>query len=124
MSVRWKPGEGRVERIEHYESIYQQMQDALADMEKAFRTWADLQPQMAELENYYTGPFWKQDYAADEAGELPAELKRGILSEDGIYNLISDNERWLGALKEEVAQREQEEKWYQENQQLQRGGLI
>lgn len=107
MSEKCKTGEDRIERIEHYENIYQQMQDALNDLEKAFSAWADLRPQMVELEKYYTSPLWQQDYAADEAGELPAELKRGILSEDGIYNLISDNERWLRPLKEEVAHRDE-----------------
>jgi hypothetical protein len=33
---------------------------------------------------------WKQDFAADEAGKLPSDLKRGVLSEDGIWNLLSD----------------------------------
>ena len=31
-----------------------------------------------------------QDFAADEAGILPPDLKRGVLSEDGIWNLLSD----------------------------------
>jgi len=30
------------------------------------------------------------DFAADEAGNLPPDLKRGVLSEDGIWNLLSD----------------------------------
>ena len=33
---------------------------------------------------------WKLDFAADEAGNLPPDLKRGILSEDGIWNLLTD----------------------------------
>ncbi|MBR6294751.1 MAG: DUF4298 domain-containing protein, partial [Lachnospiraceae bacterium] len=35
-----------------------------------------------------TSPEWKQDFADDEAGLLPGDLKRGVLSEDGIYNLL------------------------------------
>ena len=45
---------------------------------------------IAELSKYYDGELWKLDFAADEAGELPPDLKRGVLSEDGIWNLISD----------------------------------
>ena len=41
------------------------------------------------LEKYYTSADWKKDFALDEAGLLPAGLKRGVLSEDGIYNLLS-----------------------------------
>ena len=31
-----------------------------------------------------------RDYEADEAGKLPADLKRGVLSEDAVYDLLSD----------------------------------
>ena len=47
---------------------------------------------LAVLETYYTGKDWKTDFALDEAGLLPANLKRGVLSEDGIYNLLSGKE--------------------------------
>ncbi len=42
------------------------------------------------LKAYYGSELWKQDYADDEAGRLPADLKRGVLSEDGLWNLLSD----------------------------------
>ena len=45
---------------------------------------------VAELSKYYGSELWKQDFAADEAGDLPPDLKRGVLSEDGIWNLLSD----------------------------------
>ncbi len=45
---------------------------------------------VAELDKYYGSEFWKLDLAADEAGKLPPDLKRGVLSEDGIWNLLSD----------------------------------
>ena len=38
---------------------------------------------------YYDGGAWLRDYALDEAGLLPADLKRGVLSEDGVYNLLA-----------------------------------
>ena len=45
---------------------------------------------VAELSKYYGSELWKLDFAADEAGILPFDLKRGVLSEDGIWNLLSD----------------------------------
>ena len=45
-----------------------------------------------ELEAYYKSPEWKRDFADDEAGRLPKGLKRGVLSEDGIYNLLEEIE--------------------------------
>ncbi|MBP5744200.1 MAG: DUF4298 domain-containing protein [Oscillospiraceae bacterium] len=41
-----------------------------------------------ELESYYGSTEWKQDFTADEEGRLPKDLKRGVLSEDGIYNVL------------------------------------
>ena len=102
MSTKEQSGENRVERIRYYESIYQQVQDALHELEKAMKAVEDLQPKMAELEKYYTGPLWRQDFEADEAGEIPQDLKRGILSEDGIYNLIEDNKRWQNCTSAEI----------------------
>ena len=31
-----------------------------------------------------------EDFEADEAGLLPKDLKRGVLSEDAVYGLLSD----------------------------------
>ena len=45
------------------------------------------------LEAYYTSPAWRTDFEADEAGLLPPDLKRGVLSEDGIYNLLEEYKR-------------------------------
>lgn len=43
-----------------------------------------------ELMDYYFGGQWLQDYQADERGELPEGLKRGVLSEDGVWNLLTE----------------------------------
>ena len=40
------------------------------------------------LDAYYRSPLWRSDFEADEAGKLPADLPRGVLSEDGIYNAL------------------------------------
>lgn len=45
---------------------------------------------IAALDEYYGSEAWRQDYADDEAGLLPEGLKRGVLSEDGIWNLLVD----------------------------------
>ena len=58
--------------------------DGSADSLKAIKE------EVAELSKYYGSELWKQDFAADEAGNLSPDLKRGVLSEDGIWNLLSD----------------------------------
>jgi hypothetical protein len=60
------------------------IKDGSADSLKAIKE------DVAELSKYYGSELWKLDFAADEAGTLPPDLKRGVLSEDGIWNLLSD----------------------------------
>ena len=40
------------------------------------------------LSAYFEGPLWREDFEADEVGLLPQDLKRGVLSEDAIYDLL------------------------------------
>ena len=47
----------------------------------------------AELRDYYTGGQWLLDYEAEERGELPPELKRGVLSQDGLWDLMEELEQ-------------------------------
>ena len=42
-----------------------------------------------ELREYYENGQWLRDYEADERGELPAGLKRGVLSQDGLWDLLN-----------------------------------
>ena len=45
------------------------------------------------LTDYYTNGQWMCDYEADERGEIPRNLKRGVLSEDAVYDLLSEVDR-------------------------------
>ena len=78
----------QIERIKWMEQRYNNalagIKDGSADSLKAIKE------DVAELSKYYSGELWKQDFAADETGKLPPDLKRGVLSEDGIWNLLSD----------------------------------
>ena len=77
----------QIERIRHYEAILSQAQKALEDG-TAVAGDPELSAKLRELEAYYGSREWKADYCADEAGLLPTDLKRGVLSEDGIYNVL------------------------------------
>lgn len=44
------------------------------------------------LKEYMDSGLWLSDYEADERGELPPELKRGVLSQDGLYELLQEVE--------------------------------
>ena len=63
---------------------------AVMELSAALDNYEQAKESIAALEKYYGSEEWKQDFADDEAGRLPADLKRGVLSEDGIWNLLSD----------------------------------
>ncbi len=46
--------------------------------------------QLKRLLEYYEGGQWLRDYELDEQGGLPPDLKRGVLSEDGVYNFLAE----------------------------------
>ena len=83
----------QLERIVHMESLFDKSEKVVRRLEQALEDFAALQPDMAELEAYYTSPQWRKDFEADEAGKLPKDLKRGVLSEDGLWNLLGDYQR-------------------------------
>ena len=78
------------ERIAYYEKNLDRTADAIRNLEAALDEYEAICPLLHELERYYTGPEWKADYDADAAGDLPRDLKRGVLSEDGIDDVLSD----------------------------------
>ena len=83
----------RIERITHMESLLDKSTEVIGRLEQALEDFAALQPDVAELEAYYTSPQWRKDFEADEAGKLPKDLKRGVLSEDGVWNVLEDYKR-------------------------------
>lgn len=94
----------RIDRITRMETLFDKSEEVVRRLEQAIEDFNALQPAIAELEAYYTSPQWRTDFEADEAGQLPQDLKRGVLSEDGIWNLLGDYQR----LKEHLQTIEEE----------------
>lgn len=46
-----------------------------------------------ELRDYLDCGQWLEDYTADECEEFPSDLKRGVLSQDALYDLICEIEQ-------------------------------
>lgn len=82
-----------IDRIQKMESLFDHLQTAWQDNPSAFADDEELQRMYRMLIQYYEGGQWLEDYARDERGEIPAGLKRGILSEDAVYNFISSVEQ-------------------------------
>lgn len=67
-----------LERIRRMEACFDRIRET-ADPE-ALRT----------LKEYYENGQWLEDYERDERGEFPPDLKRGVLSQDGLYDLLGE----------------------------------
>ena len=80
----------QIERIKEMEGRLERVAAAVMDMSAALDKYEAVQEDIKALRKYYDSRQWKQDYADDEAGQLPADLKRGVLSDDGIWNLLED----------------------------------
>ncbi|MBR0386101.1 MAG: GNAT family N-acetyltransferase [Erysipelotrichaceae bacterium] len=80
----------QIERIMHYEQLMDEARKLLDDLSKKVDAVRRLDEAVKELSEYSGSREWKKDFEADEAGKLPADLKRGVLSEDGLYDLMDE----------------------------------
>ena len=71
----------RIERVEKYEQLFDEA--AVSRDPEILRL----------LEAYYTSGEWREDYEADEREDLPPDLKRGVLSQDALYDLLEEVEK-------------------------------
>ena len=70
----------RIERLEWYERLFDEAA-ASHDPEK-----------LRLLDACHASGQWREDYEADELGELPPDLKRGVLSQDALFDLLEGAE--------------------------------
>ena len=85
-----EPLEKTIERVKKMEAYFESVsafQKASFQNEKLD---ANLEKAIQELTAYLESGQWLADYECDERGELPRDLKRGVLSQDGLYNLLDE----------------------------------
>ena len=93
----------QTDRINSMEQHMERASSAIINFSAALDKYIEAQQSIAALSDYYGSDEWKQDFADDEAGLLPADLKRGVLSEDGIWNLLADNRELMNRMREVIA---------------------
>lgn len=77
----------RLTKISEMEQILNDANSLINKMEQIQQEWTAMFSKLKTLENYYAEE-WQDDYNADERGEIPSEMIRGVLSEDAVYNLL------------------------------------
>ena len=80
----------QVARIKQYEQKLNDITHAIDAFNQAADTLLALMPEVQSLSDYYGGDEWKKDFVDDESGLLPVNLKRGVLSEDAVYNVLEE----------------------------------
>ena len=78
-----------LDRIRRMDTLFYAVLDALARCPDASALDPAVREKLHLLTRYYDSGEWLQDYERDERGELPAGLKRGVLSQDGLYDLLT-----------------------------------
>lgn len=81
-----------INRIKHMEEAFDTSIDAVSSLIEALSKYDRALEKLKEVSDYYGSDEWLEDLEADENGLLPSDLKRGVLSEDGIYNMLEDND--------------------------------
>ena len=79
-----------VQRIAAMEAAFDRTALAVRMMESALDTYETVKVDIDRLTEYLESGAWREDFEADEAGLIPKDLKRGVLSEDGLYDLLAD----------------------------------
>ena len=87
-----------IRRVIRMEAAMKRVAGANARLERALALFEARSKDIDALEAYYAGG-WQQDFEADERGEFPSELRRGVLSEDALYDVLSDASELRGRLR-------------------------
>ena len=87
-------------RVREMEDRYDEVTRVLAGLDEAISEFKDYKSDLMALKEYMESGQWKKDFEADEAGQIPADMKRGVLSEDGLYGLLQGAGRILRMARE------------------------
>ncbi|MBQ9677195.1 MAG: DUF4298 domain-containing protein [Prevotella sp.] len=93
----------QIERVKQMECCLDRASQAVIHLSAALDEYAEAQDALRHLSDYYGSDTWKHDFAADSEGRLPQDLKRGVLSEDAVWNLLEDVRDLKERMREMVA---------------------
>lgn len=80
----------QIERIKKMEEYLDETDEAVKELHDALEKYGNVTGKIDELEEYYVSGQWLSDFEDDEEGKLPSDLKRGVLSEDALFDLLNE----------------------------------
>ena len=81
-----------ISRVCRMENYFDLVKNALENDKTILYNDFEIKEMIQILNLYQKSGQWLKDFECDEREELPLELKRGVLSEDGLYNLLMEVE--------------------------------
>jgi hypothetical protein len=80
----------RIARLRKLEDDFNLVREVIDALQDAVEDYDAVQRRIKRLTEYQESGEWLKDFEADERGEFPKDMPRGVLSEDGLDNLLSD----------------------------------
>ncbi len=77
----------RVERVKKMEELLDKVTPKVKAFEQSLTNLNSAFDDIKTLNEYYKKE-WKEDYEADEQGKIPKDFKRGVLSQDTLFDLL------------------------------------
>lgn len=77
-------------RVDAMSAAYRRLDAVVKSIEEALETLEGARADLDALRHYQESGQWLKDFEADEAKKIPEGCDRAVLSEDGLYNLLSD----------------------------------
>lgn len=90
----------QIDRIKEMESYLDDVSEAIKTLSDALTDYLGIREKYYKLEEYYESEQWMEDFEADEAGKIPKRIKRGVLAEDTLFDLLTEHEHMLEQLEQ------------------------
>jgi hypothetical protein len=85
-----KKTDKRAERVSAMSAAFRRLDAIVAELNDRLEALEEAREDIAALKEYQEPGQWLKDFEADEAKRIPEGTDRAVLSEDGLYNLLSD----------------------------------
>ncbi len=95
----------QIERIKTMEEHLNKATAAVRALNDALDLYTEAQESLEIIDDYLVSDEWEKDFADSEAGRLPSDLKCGVLSEDGIWDVLDTSRELNCQMLEIVATR-------------------
>lgn len=89
-------------RIEDMNERMEKAREILDQLEKAVSEYNSIKEDIRILQEYMGSGRWQLDFEADEAGQVPDYVPRGVLSEDGLYNFLERKDEILSSARRDL----------------------